>query len=54
MVIELFSGAGGSSLGFDKAGFEIELAIEINPSACKTYRYNHPNVVCVNDDITKL
>ena len=36
----LFSGVGGLELGFSKAGFDISWANEIDPYACKTYRYN--------------
>ncbi len=36
-VIDLFSGAGGSALGFVRAGFRIAGAAELDPDACKTY-----------------
>ena len=50
-VVSLFSGCGGMDLGFlggfdflgkhyDKTGFNIVWANEINPAACKTYRAN--------------
>jgi DNA (cytosine-5)-methyltransferase 1 len=43
-VIDLFSGAGGFSLGFEKAGFHIGAAFDIWGSAAVTYRANftHP------------
>lgn len=53
-VIDLFSGAGGLSLGFIDAGFNIELAIEVDDWAHQTYKENHPNVNAVCSDITKL
>lgn len=37
VAIDLFSGAGGSALGFVRAGFRIAGAAEIDPDACKTY-----------------
>jgi len=37
----LFSGIGGIEEGFEKAGFEISWANEIDSYACKTYRQNH-------------
>ncbi len=37
-VIDLFSGAGGTALGFTDAGFEIVSALDIDATACKTYR----------------
>lgn len=51
VVIDLFSGAGGISVGFRQAGCSIEWAIDKNQHATDTYRLNHPeiphrNVVC--------
>ena len=37
----VFSGIGGIELGFEKAGFEVVWANEIDKNACKTYRFNH-------------
>lgn len=53
-VIDLFSGVGGLSLGFQNAGFEVLLANEIDPSIANAYVQNHPNVKMINDDIIKL
>lgn len=39
-VVDLFSGAGGTALGFKQAGFQIIAAIEIDPWAAKTYETN--------------
>lgn len=39
-VIDLFSGCGGFSLGFQKAGFEIAAGIDIIPEAVKLISYN--------------
>ena len=39
-VIDLFCGAGGLSLGFEKAGFEVAFANDNNKYACETYRHN--------------
>lgn len=38
--IDLFSGAGGMSLGFVMAGFTPVASVEIMPQAVETYRYN--------------
>ncbi len=43
-VLDMFSGAGGISLGFQKAGFQIEGALEIDPLAALTHAINfHPD-----------
>jgi len=39
-LIDLFSGCGGSSLGFKEAGFKIVAAVDIDHSACETYAMN--------------
>lgn len=49
--VDLFCGAGGLSTGFVKEGFRPLLALDSDPSACRTYRLNHPelpeeNVIC--------
>lgn len=52
--IDLFSGAGGFSLGFDKKGFQNVFSIDIEPNFCKTYRYNFPNHTLIQKDIRDL
>ena len=42
--IDIFSGAGGLSLGAEMAGISITTAIEINPYAAKTFQRNHKGV----------
>ena len=39
-VVSLFSGAGGMSLGFSRAGLEPAFAADIDPHACATYAAN--------------
>lgn len=51
--LDLFSGAGGLSLGFLKAGFSPIMAIEKDPSACKTYTENIDEN-CLQDDLTEM
>ena len=38
--VELFAGAGGLSLGLEKAGWESQLLLERNRHACNTLQYN--------------
>ena len=40
-VISLFSGCGGLDLGFERAGFEIPVANEFDPSIFETFKKNH-------------
>ena len=42
-VLSLFSGAGGFDLGFKQAGFKPMLAVDIDPAAVETYRWNEPD-----------
>jgi DNA (cytosine-5)-methyltransferase 1 len=45
-VLDLFAGAGGLSLGFQRAGFRIDGAVEIDPLAAQTHARNfHPGDV---------
>lgn len=51
VVVDLFSGAGGLSLGFTRAGWSVEFALDNNEVAMDTYRLNHPeiphrNIIC--------
>jgi len=54
MLIDLFSGAGGLSHGFELADFKINLAIELEKTYFESYKYNHPETLALNKDITKL
>ena len=53
-VISLFSGAGGLDIGFEKAGFTIAVAVEMNPACCDTLRTNRAGLPVINKDITEV
>jgi len=53
-IIDLFSGAGGLSLGFEMANFRVGLAIELQENYYNAYKLNHPETLCLNRDITEL
>lgn len=50
-IIDLFSGCGGFSLGFLKAGFHITKAVEFDKSIAESYKHNHPKTIMFNNDI---
>lgn len=52
--IDIFSGAGGLSLGAENAGIKIELAVEKDESAAKTFSRNHPYSTILCEDISKI
>lgn len=52
--IDLFSGAGGLSIGAEMAGITVKDAIEINKSAAQSYVRNHPNARMRCEDIRKV
>ncbi|MEA2029645.1 MAG: DNA cytosine methyltransferase [Campylobacterota bacterium] len=53
-VLDLFSGCGGMSLGFEQAGCDIILGIDIWKSALKTFQKNHLNSQIVCGDLSKI
>lgn len=54
IVAELFCGCGGTSLGFEMAGFETVLGCDIHTPSIKTFQANHPNCSTINGDIKKV
>ena len=52
--IDLFSGAGGLSLGFSKRKFRNVFSVDIEPVFCKTYKKNFPNHRLIQQDITSI
>lgn len=52
--ISLFSGCGGSSLGYGWAGFREFLAIDFDRKAVEAFRLNFPAIPCWQRDVRKV
>jgi DNA (cytosine-5)-methyltransferase 1 len=50
-VVEICAGAGGQALGLELAGFEHELAVELDENACATLRHNRPHWKVAQGDV---
>ncbi len=50
-AIDLFSGCGGFSFGFQQAGFHVVLGVDNNEKALETFRYNHADSKTLNLDL---
>jgi len=50
IAVDLFAGAGGMTLGFEQAGFDILASVEIDPIHCGVHEYNFPHwkIICAN------
>ena len=53
-VIDLFSGCGGSALGFKQAGFDIKVAVDIDKLASQSFKLNFPDAEVFTSDISTL
>lgn len=54
LVVEVFCGCGGTSLGFEMAGYEIGLGIDIHAPSIATFKKNHPNSFAILGDVKKI
>jgi DNA (cytosine-5)-methyltransferase 1 len=45
--VDLFAGAGGMSLGFEQAGFDVAAAVEYDPVHCATHEFNFPDCAAI-------
>lgn len=53
-IIDLFSGSGGSALGFSEAGYEIKVAVDIDKKASESFKLNFPKATVFNKDVTSI
>lgn len=52
--IDLFAGAGGMSLGFEQAGFDVVAAVEIDPVHAAIHKFNFPNTAMIVRSVAGL
>lgn len=54
IAVDLFAGAGGMSLGFEQAGFDVCTAVEIDPVHCAVHKFNFPDCAIVPKSIADV
>lgn len=53
-AIDIFSGAGGMSIGASMAGIEVVVAVEYDKHAAATFKANHPKSEIITEDIREV
>ena len=54
IAIDLFAGAGGMTLGFEQAGFDVAAAVEIDPVHCAVHKFNFPETAVLARSVVGL
>lgn len=54
LAVDLFSGAGGMSLGFEQAGFDVVAAVEIDPVHAAVHKFNFPHCAVLPRSVVGL
>ncbi|HEY5105652.1 MAG TPA: DNA cytosine methyltransferase [Caulobacteraceae bacterium] len=54
IAIDLFAGAGGMSLGFEQAGFDVVAAVEIDPIHAAAHKFNFPHCAVLARSVVGL
>jgi DNA (cytosine-5)-methyltransferase 1 len=52
--VDLFAGAGGLSLGFEQAGFDVVAAVEIDPVHAVVHKFNFPDCAVLPRSVAAL
>lgn len=53
-AVDLFAGCGGLTAGLTRAGFAVQMAVEIDKHAVASYRLNHPDVPLFEKDVREV
>jgi len=54
IAVDLFAGAGGMTLGFEQAGFDILAAVEFDPIHASVHEYNFPFWTTICKSVTNI
>lgn len=54
LAIDLFAGAGGMTLGFEQAGFDVVAAVEVDPIHCAVHKFNFPDTTVIPHTVIGL
>lgn len=54
IAIDLFAGAGGLALGFEQAGFDVAVAVELDPIHAATHQMNFPDATVICKSVTEV
>jgi DNA (cytosine-5)-methyltransferase 1 len=54
ILVDLFAGAGGMSLGFEQAGFDVVAAVEIDPIHAAIHKFNFPKCAVICQDVSNV
>jgi len=54
IAVDLFAGAGGMTLGFEQAGFDVLAGVEVDPIHCAVHKFNFPHWSIICQSVTEI